>query len=221
GNPLITAVLNQHRARRIVQFSDMVIGGYWRLDFDVRQNTKLRVSVQRGSIPLADVSPEVEEKARAVLEGTAEVTVLALIDFRVENSRENPAVLEKVICRRWLLGAIGQGALRRQPRNEASRAEDSGGRKSRECGHTEDSPGAQQQFDGTARFRTQAGEFILREQFSRANPGQHRQSIGALWIIEYACHFTVALFDDLEDIEVALMGALGAVVCHAHDPGKH
>ncbi len=111
--------------------------------------------------------------------------------------------------------------MRCQPRNEASRAEDSGGRKSRVCGHSEDSPGAQQQFDDTARFWTQAGEFFLRKQFSRANPGQHRQSIGALWIIEYACHFAVALFDDLEDIEVALVGALGAVVCHAHDLGKH
>jgi hypothetical protein len=76
----------------------MVIGGDRRLDFDVRENTKLRVLWQRGSIPFADVSPEVEEKARAALQGTAEVTVLAQIDIRVENSREYPAVLEKVIC---------------------------------------------------------------------------------------------------------------------------
>ena len=56
---------------------------------------------------------------------------------------------------------------------------------------------------------------------SRANPGQHRQSIRALWIIEYACHFSIALFDDLEDFEIALMRALGAVVGHALDLGKH
>jgi hypothetical protein len=42
-----------------------------------------------------------------------------------------------------------------------------------------------------------------------------------LWIIEYACHFAVAQFDDLEDIEVALMRTLGAVVCHALNLGKH
>src|SRR6266404_1676472 len=102
-DPLITAVLNQHRTRHIVQFSDMVIGGDRRFDFDIRENTKLRVLLQRGSISLADVSPEVEEKARAVLEAIAEVAVLAQIDFRVENSREYPAVLEKVIGRRALL----------------------------------------------------------------------------------------------------------------------
>jgi hypothetical protein len=53
--------------------------------------------------------------------------VLAQIDFRVENSGENPAVLEKVISPRRLFGAVGQGALRGQPGNEAIRAEDGGG----------------------------------------------------------------------------------------------
>ena len=47
---------------------------------------------------------------------------------------------------------------------------------SRAGGHNEDSPGAQQQFNGTARFRTQAGEFILCEHSSRANSRQHCQS---------------------------------------------
>ena len=140
GDPLITAVLNQHRARRIVRFSDMVICGYRRLDFYVRENTKMRVSLPSNSIPLADVSPEVEEKARAALEATAEVTVFAQIDFRVENSGKNPAVLEKIVCRRWLFGAVGQGTLRGQPRNGAFRADDSGGGESRACRNTEDSP---------------------------------------------------------------------------------
>src|SRR5438874_4561012 len=118
----------------------MVIGGHRRLDFDVREHPKLRVLWQRGSIPSADVAPEVEEKTRAALEGTAEVTVLAQIDSRVENSREDPAVLEKVVSRRRFFRGIGQGALRGQPGNEAFRAEDRGGGKSRECGHAGDSP---------------------------------------------------------------------------------
>jgi hypothetical protein len=69
SDPLITPLLNQHAARGVVQFSDMVIGGYRRLDFDVRENTELRVLLQRGSIPFADVSPEIEEKTRAALAG--------------------------------------------------------------------------------------------------------------------------------------------------------
>ena len=111
-NPLITAVLNQHRARRIAQLLDMAIGGYRRLAFNVRENTRLRVLSQRRAIRVADVSPEVEAKARVALDGTAEVAVLAQIDFRVKNSSENRAVLEKVICRRRPLGAVGQDLAR-------------------------------------------------------------------------------------------------------------
>ena len=187
----------------------MVIGGHRRLDFDVREHPKLRVLWQRGSIPSADVAPEVEEKTRAALEGTAKVTVLAQIDSRVENSREDPAVLEKVVSRRRFFRGIGQGALRGQPGNEAFRAEDRGGGKSRECGNAGDSPRAQQ-FDGAARFRTQTGEFLFRQQSVRANPGQHRQCTRALWVIEDSRH-----------IEVALVSALGAVVRHTFDLGKY
>ena len=76
---------------------------------------------------LAGVVPEVEKKFRAVLAVPAEVAVLAQIDRRVEECGQDPAVLEKVVSRRWLGGAVGQGALRRKPGDEIFRAEDSGG----------------------------------------------------------------------------------------------
>jgi hypothetical protein len=57
----------------------------------------------------------------------------------------------------------------------------------------------------TAGFLTQTGKFIRRQQSFRPHPGQHRQRIRALRVIEDACHLSVALFDDFEDIKVALM----------------
>jgi hypothetical protein len=62
---------------------------------------------------------------------------------------------------------------------------------------------------------------MLREQSIRAYPGQHRQRIRALRVIEDPCHLSVALFDDLVDIEVALMSALAPVVRDTLDLGKH
>src|SRR5277367_4367377 len=55
----------------------MAIGGYRRLYLEVRENSKLRVSLPSGSSPLANVSPEVEKRARVALAATAEVTELA------------------------------------------------------------------------------------------------------------------------------------------------
>jgi hypothetical protein len=64
----------------------MAICGYRRPDFEARENAKLRVSLPSCSSPLADVFPEVEKRERVALAATAEVTVLAQIDFWVENS---------------------------------------------------------------------------------------------------------------------------------------
>ena len=51
------------------------------------------------------ICPEVEKEACAVLEGTAEVAMLPQIDLRIEDSREDPGVLEEVVPRRRLGGA--------------------------------------------------------------------------------------------------------------------
>jgi hypothetical protein len=71
------------------------------------------------------------------LEGTAEVAMLAQIDLRIEDSREDPGVLEEVVPRRRLGGAVGQGSFCGQPRDEVFRIDDGGGRKARPCCHKE------------------------------------------------------------------------------------
>ena len=86
--------------------------------------TQLAIQLQRRSATLAGAAPEVEEKFRAVLAVPTEVAVFAQIDFRVEDSGQDPAVLEKVVSRRWLDGAVGQGSLRRKPRDESVRGND-------------------------------------------------------------------------------------------------
>src|ERR1700737_4355611 len=105
----------------------MVIGGERCLDFSVREKPWLAVLLQCCSATLAGADPEVEKKFRAVLAVPAEVAVFAQIDRRVEDSGQDPAVLEKVVSRRWIGGAVGQGPLHRKPGDEVFRAEDSGG----------------------------------------------------------------------------------------------
>ena len=83
------------------------------------------------------ICPEVEKEACAVLEGTAEVAMLAQIDLRIEDSREDPGVLEEVVPRRRLGGAVGQGSFCGQPRDEVFRIDDGGGGKARPCSHME------------------------------------------------------------------------------------
>ena len=132
-DPLITAVLNQHGARRIVGFPDMVIGGYRRLDFDVRENTKLRVSVAARLHILLRTFPQKSKRKRALLlRGHAEVAVLAQIDlsgrkFRGGSScigKSNPSPVAPRGCR--------PRGLARPAKGRGFRAEDGGGRKSRD-----------------------------------------------------------------------------------------
>jgi hypothetical protein len=64
----------------------------------------------------------------------------------------------------------------------------------------------------------------LENSCSVSNPSERiRASIvrRALRVIEDPCHLSVALFDDLVDIEVALMSALAPVVHDTLDLGKH
>ena len=121
----------------------------------------------------------------AVLEVTAEVAVLAETDFRVEDSGQDQAVLEKVVSQRWLGGAVGQrsSAASQGTRYSESKTVEVENRESALDFRRYDrllaarpltldlyensdpiltSP--QQQSDGTARFRTQTGEFIFRQQ---------------------------------------------------------
>ena len=81
--------------------------------------------------------------------------------------------------------------------------------------------GPQQQTNGAARFRTQAGEFILRQQSLGLHLRPHRRRSRAFWIIKDACHLVIATFDDLEDVQVTLMKTPGVVVFDAFDLDKH
>ena len=105
------------------------------LYFDVREKPWLAILLQRCSSALAGVAPEVEKKFRAVLAVIAEVAVFAQIDLRVEDSGQDPTVLEEIVSRRWLDGAVRQGPLRRKPRDDSVRGNDRGGGKSGEFGH--------------------------------------------------------------------------------------
>lgn len=61
--------------------------------------------------------------------------------------------------------------------------------------------------DGAAHLRTQAGEFLFRQQSVSMNLGLHQRA-PASQIIEDARHLSIALLDDLEAIKVALMSAV-------------
>src|ERR1017187_5543148 len=99
----------------------MMVRGDWRFDFGVREKTELAVPFRRGSVTLAGVTPEVDEKIRVVLGVAPEIVVPAQIDLRVEYS--------------GLGGAVSQGPFGGQPGDEVFRAEDSGGGESGEwCG---------------------------------------------------------------------------------------
>jgi len=83
---------------------------------------------REAQMPCFRLFPVIEEsnraRARALLEATTEVAVLAQIDLRVEDSRKDQAVLEKIVSRRRFGGTIGYGSLRGQPGDEALRAND-------------------------------------------------------------------------------------------------
>src|ERR1035441_540499 len=104
----------------------MMVRGDWRIDFGVREKTELAVPFRRGSVTLAGVTPEVDEKIRVVLGVAPEIVVRAQIDLRVEYSGHDPVVLEKVVSHRWLGGAVSQGAFRGQAGDEGFRAQESG-----------------------------------------------------------------------------------------------
>lgn len=108
-DPLITAVLNQQGPICVVKLADVAIRRDGGSDFMVRENAELAISLQRRPTAAARVGPEVEEETRAVLEGTAEVTVLAQIGLRVEDFREDPGVLEEVVSVSGSTGLYAKG----------------------------------------------------------------------------------------------------------------
>jgi len=68
-----------------------------------------------------DLCPEVEKEACPVLEGTAEVAMLAQIELRIEDPREDPGVLEEVVRSRRAWWGVGQGAFCGEPRGRGIR----------------------------------------------------------------------------------------------------
>ena len=104
----------------------MMIGRHRRPQLVVCKESELAVSFERQSISSSGICPEVEKEARAVLEGTAEVAMLAQIDLRIEDSGKDPGVLEEVVLGRRLGGGVGQGPFRGEPRDELIGIDDSG-----------------------------------------------------------------------------------------------
>jgi|HubBroStandDraft_4_1064222.scaffolds.fasta_scaffold26209_2 hypothetical protein len=93
---------------------------------------------------------------------------------RIEDSREDPGVLEEVVPRWRLGGAVGQGSFCGQPRDEVFRNRWWWRWKSETVQPYGASSYTEQHLNDTARFWAQTGKFILREQPLRANLGQHR-----------------------------------------------
>lgn len=100
--------------------------------------------------------------------------MLALTDLRMDDSREDPGVLEEVVPSRGLGRDVAQGSFCREPRDEVFGIDDGGCGKARPCSHMELLSWVEQHLNGTARFWAQTGKFILREQALRAHLGQHR-----------------------------------------------
>src|ERR1700677_3417869 len=120
----------------------MAISGQRWFDFDIREKAWLVVLLLRGPATRAGTFPEIKKKARIFFEATTKIAVLTQIDLRVEDSGEDPAILEKIVSRRRFGGAVGQGSLGGQPGDEAFRADDGRGGKSRGCNHLGSSLGA-------------------------------------------------------------------------------
>ena len=52
------------------------------------------------------------------------IVVAALMNFEIEDLWQDPAVLEEIVRRRWVLGRVRQRTLSRQPRYTARRVDD-------------------------------------------------------------------------------------------------
>ncbi len=78
-----------------------------------------------------------------------------------------------------------------------------------------------EQINDTACFRTHTGELIVRQQSCRAHLCEHRQPTRAFQIVKDAGHFSITTFDDLEDVQVALMKIPSVVIFDISDLGKH
>src|SRR5215469_6678447 len=66
-----------------------------------------------------------------------EQPVLAQIELRIEDPREDPGVLEEVVPSRRLSGRVGQGAFCGEPRDEVFGIDNGGCGEARPCSHME------------------------------------------------------------------------------------
>ena len=129
--------------------------------------------------------------------------------------------MEEGVSRGRLGGTVRQKPLGREPREQVLAVNHSSSRQAGARNHLGTSAVAEQHFDDTARFRTQTGELLFRQQPLRPDPGQHRQPLRAFRIIKEACNVSIAPAEDLIDVEVPLVGAAGLIVGDTLDFGKH
>jgi hypothetical protein len=85
----------------------------------------------------ADLCTEVSRIASDFQKCFRTGTEQEIVEDLFEDSREGPGVLEEVVPRRRLGGAVGQGAFYGQPRDEVLGIDDGGGGKARPCSHME------------------------------------------------------------------------------------
>src|SRR6266540_1382675 len=60
--------------------------------------------------------PELNQRSDMIPNRRTEIVVAALVNLEIEDLRQDPAVLEEIVCGRWVLGRVRQWALSRQPR---------------------------------------------------------------------------------------------------------
>src|SRR2546425_8673569 len=60
--------------------------------------------------------PELRQRFGMISNRRTKIVVAARLSLEIEDLRQDPAVLEEIICSRWILGCVRQRALSRQPR---------------------------------------------------------------------------------------------------------
>src|ERR1700730_9786567 len=68
--------------------------------------------------------PELEQRPGMITKWRTEIVMAALVNLEIEDLRQDPAVLEEIVCGRWVLGRVRQRALSRQPRHTARRVDE-------------------------------------------------------------------------------------------------
>src|SRR5436309_13596420 len=69
--------------------------------------------------------PELKQRFGMIANRRTEIVVAALVNLEIKDLWQDPAVLEEIVCGRWVLGRVRKRAPSRQPRDTAHRVNES------------------------------------------------------------------------------------------------